>query len=506
MKNIFYSIITLSLILLLGACNKWLDVQPSNEFSEDNQFSTEQGFVDALTGVYQKLTSTSIYGTNLSFGFVDVLAQQYQNKSAQTTDYYGEAAYYNYESEELSGQLNVKQTIANIWSNQYNAIANLNYILKNIEERGSVLTSENAFNIVKGEALALRAFLHFDLLRLYAPAYLDGVNAGRIAIPYVTTYSVTPTQSLTVEEVVKLILADLSEAESLLSVSPGLDRIADNQGDTSLKGTWALFMTYRQNHLNYWAVKSLLARVYLYVGDKDNALYYAEEVINNASVSFVTTTAINTDATSESSDITFTNEHLFSLYVTGMDALANNYFKSGTTTTAESSDLYTTLTILSSLYEQNASGYGQDIRSLTAAQNRWSQLTESIVYTKKYYADNSANVKQRLIPLIRLPEVYYIAAEASPTVSEGLSYLNAVRTSRLIPMLTETDVRTTEELNAAIAIEYRKEFYAEGQLWYYFKRKNILSIPNSPSSNVMTESMYVLPLPDDELEFNPGAE
>lgn len=503
-KNIY--ILLLLLALSFQACNKWLDVQPSNQLGEEDQFSTEQGFVDALVGVYQKMAETNSYGTNLSFGFLDVLAQQYLNKAAQTSDYYGQAAYYNFESEGTSSQLNVRGTIGDIWASQYNTIAHANYLLKNIGEYGvAVLRSENSYNIIKGESLALRAFLHFDLLRLYAPAFLEGANANRTAIPYVTTYSVSLTESKTLGEVLDLIEADLLEAESLLSVYPSIDQIADNQGSTSLDTYWNLFLTYRQNHLNYWAVKGLLARLYLYKNDKVNALKYANEIIQSDLFSFVNTTSINTDANSVNSDITFTSEHLFSLYVSSLDDLAENYFKSAATTTAESSDLYTTLAILNSLYENGEPSYGSDIRSMTAAQSRWDQLTTGIVYSKKYYSDASANVKQRLIPLIRLPEIYYIAAEASSTIDEGLTYLNAVRVARLIPGLTSAQVSTTEQLQAAIALEYRKEFYAEGQLWYYFKRKNTPNIPNSPSTNPMSEATYVFPLPDEELEYNPTA-
>ena len=69
-----------------------------------------------------------------------------------------------------------------MWNSNYNAIANCNYLLKNIAEKGSVM-NEDLRQLVEGEALALRAFLHFDLLRGYAPSFKMVKNEP--AIPYV---------------------------------------------------------------------------------------------------------------------------------------------------------------------------------------------------------------------------------------------------------------------------------------------------------------------------------
>mgnify|MGYP002228113051 FL=1 len=62
-----------------------------------------------------------------------------------------------------------------LWSSNYYAIANCNYLLQNISKHGGVL-SEKVRPLVEGEALALRAFLHFDLLRGFAPSYKMGAN------------------------------------------------------------------------------------------------------------------------------------------------------------------------------------------------------------------------------------------------------------------------------------------------------------------------------------------
>lgn len=481
-------------VLALSSCKKWLAVSPATQIKEDKQFSSQQGFVDALFGVYQKAATTSGYGYNTTFGFVDVLAQLYENKSSQTTTWYGQTARYAFASE-TGTQQNVRSTISNIWSTSYASIAQANYILKNVDLRADVL-SPAAHKIIKGEALALRGFLHFDLVRLFAPAYLDGANAAADAIPYVEAFTVKPQAKLTLAAVLDKCEADLKAAEMLLADYQTIDQIALNQGSTSAD----LFLIFRQNHLNYWAVKGMLARLYMYKGDKTNALKYAQDVINSGKFSFASPTALNVDATSTASDMTFSSEHLFSYYVSALKATADLYFKNSTAAGGDANDLFSTKAKLTALYETSVVGYGTDIRNPDASKSLWNQVTTGVVYTKKYYSDNVTNVKQFLIPVLRLPEMYYIAAEASATVNDGLTYLNAVRTARLLPALTTASVTSDVVLNSEIQKEYRKEFYGEGQIWYYFKRKNVTTIPDGVG-NPMTAAKYTVPFPLAELEF-----
>lgn len=480
--------------LTASSCKKWLAVSPSTQIKEDEQFANQQGFTDALFGIYQKAATTSGYGTNLTFGFVDVLAQQFENKSVQTTTWYGQTARYNYTSEVIAQQ-NVRGTASAIWSNQYATIAQANYILKNVDSRKSVLTP-TAYNVIKGESLAARGFLHFDLLRLFAPAWLNGANAAKPAIPYVEAFSVKPSATITLEQALAKCEADLKAAEELLSFNQDIDQIASNQGSTS----GDLFLMYRQNHLNYWAVKGILARLYLYKSDKANALLYAKQVIDSKKFSFVAPTTLSVDAATTASDMTFSSEHLFSLNVTSLKLIADNLFKNAVAGVADNIDLMSTKAKLSLIYETTLPGYGTDIRQPDASKSLWNQASTAIVFTKKYYSDNVSNVKQFLIPVLRLPEIYYIAAEASPTITEGLAYLNAVRTARLLPELTTATITTDDLFTAEIQKEYRKEFYAEGQLWYYYKRNNVLTIPDG-LSNPMTEVKYLVPFPLSEIEF-----
>ena len=82
----------------------------------------------------------------------------------------------------------IKNAIESIWAKGYNTIANCNNIINHVDDlktedfRGGEVERQ----MIKGEALAARALMHFDLLRLFAPALVS--NPTSIYIPYVTEF------------------------------------------------------------------------------------------------------------------------------------------------------------------------------------------------------------------------------------------------------------------------------------------------------------------------------
>jgi hypothetical protein len=245
--------------------------------------------------------------------------------------------------------------------------------------------------------------------------------------------------------------------------------------------------------MNYWAVKGLQARISLYKGDKTAALTAALEVINEggSQFPFVTPAAA---ATVSNRDRAYATELLFSIYAYKLADYAKDYFK--TETANGIPNLYTSTTDLNNLYE-TANGGSSDLRYLY-----WFNSYGSGFSTTKYWQDDYSDQEsvaqlKGLIPVIRLSEMYYIAAECAATPTEGVAYLNAVRSKRGISVLSTTI--SASALEAEILKEYKKETYAEGQLFYYFKRKNTTRVDGS--SITMNDATWILPMPDDEVEF-----
>ncbi|TDQ11154.1 RagB/SusD family nutrient uptake outer membrane protein [Pedobacter metabolipauper] len=472
------------LLLLFSSCNKWLDVTPKTQVKEEAQFSGKQGFIDALFGIYQNSARQTGYGRNLTYGLLDILAQRYENKSIAST-LYAKLSTYQYTDSE------VQAVVDAVFTNSYGSIAQTNYVLKNVDNG---ILDETSRRIVKGESLGMRAFLHFDLIRLFSDIYASGANASTPSIAYLREFTVTSNARVSLGAALDLCEADLKAAEELLSVNQNIDLIPDNQGSTNAD----LFLQYRQNHLNYWAVKATLARLYQFKGDKVNALKYATEVINSQKFKFVNQSTLIVDPVQVTSDLTFSTEHIFSIYVSDIKLAADDVFKN-TVAAGESTDLWSTRTSLNAVYQPTLANHASDIRSTTASKSLWNVVSENIIYTKKYWNENAANVKQRLIPVIKLAEMYYIAAESSATLEDGTRYLNVVRTNRLIPEIPVP--ASSAALDTEILLEYRKEFYAEGQLWFYYKLKNLATIPNGTATVTMSKAKYIFPLPNTELEF-----
>lgn len=461
-------LLTALIAITTTGCKKWLDVSPKTEIRESILFSDEQGFKDAMIGIYTYLGGTSTYGTNLTMGVVDGMAYRY-NVSANTHIYYYPSRY-DYTNTATRNFNNA------IWGGLYTGVANVNNVLMQIDAKQSLFSANN-YNIIKGEALALRALLHFDLLRLYGiPPLIDG---NRKSIPYVTRFGMSVYPLLTVNAVMDSCLKDLSEAEQLLSA------------DKTVRLDYSIdpYLSYTRNHMNYWAVKGLQARIYLYRGDNTNALLAAKAVIDNQAANFpfvVTSLA----AATINRDRTYYSEHLFALNVYKLKDITEPLTKNaspGSTPT-----LVQTTSAINTLYE-SASGGSSDIRYLYL----FTAYGTSSSCTKYWQDDITIEYLKGNLPVIRLSEMYYIAAEAAATPAEGVDYLNVIRSKRGLAALPAAISQVN--LQAEILKEYKKEFYAEGQLFYYFKRRNASRVDGSTIN--MTETHYTFPLPENEIEF-----
>lgn len=461
--------VMLALILCgSAACNKWLDVQPKTQVGEDDLLISEQGFKDALIGIYTGVGDERLYGREFSMALMDVLAANYDVASSSHTYY--QAGQYNYQDTA------VKRRLAGFWSQAYRNIANVNNLLEKIDAKRDVFNT-GMYELVKGEALGLRAFLHFDMLRTFGPVPATGLDQP--SIPYVTKFAMQPQPKQTARQVINHCLEDLDAARKLLTIHRDI-----------YLGNADIFLAHTRNHMNYWAVTGLMARISLYQGDKDNAYKYAKEVIDGGKFPWIR----SIDISSIYPNRIFSYEHIFSVYVANIQDLNLIHFKALSNTNA-------VLTNKSAFINNRfgiSSGGSTDYRYLYLWKTDGSSSTK---YPAKYWVEDlleSNGVSIRRVPVLRLSEMYYIASESAPTTLEGVQLLNAVRTNRGLQLLAEN--LTDEQLDAEIMKEYKKEFFQEGQLFFYYKRTNaaVLEGTGKPGN----DAMYVLPLPDDEIEFN----
>lgn len=100
------------------------------------------------------------------------------------------------------------------------------------------------------------------------------------------------------------------------------------------------------------------------------------------------------------------------------------------------------------------------------------------------------------VVLIRLSEMYYILAECAETPEEASNFLNSVREVRGIDPVS----CTSQTVQSEIEKEYRKEFYGEGQVFFYYKRLGRPTFVNCPLQNLI-ESNYMFSWPENEILF-----
>ena len=273
------------LAFLLAGCSNWLDVQPYDQISEDELVKSEEGFQKALNGIYIGLNDEALYGKSLTVEMIEIMGGAYEiGNESLVWGNYTDLKDYNYNTEYW------RSCMSSTWDKAYALILNCNKLLENMKSREELFTGNN-YNIIQGEALALRAMLHFDMLRLFGPVYSR--NPEATSIPYYTSEVLSPEPLLPASEVMTKIIQDLQEARILLNEDPVKTEGGLSSGNA---GESSNFLCYRALRLNYYAVTGLLARVCLYAGQRENAFNYSTEVIkasNNGIFPFVDRSLVN---------------------------------------------------------------------------------------------------------------------------------------------------------------------------------------------------------------------
>jgi hypothetical protein len=323
--------------------------------------------------------------------------------------------------------------------------------------------------MIRGEALALRAFLHFDLLRGWGPMdYAGNTNVRDIkCMPYRSVADHSKQPLLPAKDIVALIINDLKTARECMSHEKELD-LGEDLGKRNMR-------------LNYHAINAMLARVYSYAGEKDSAAMYANMVIDECGLSL---------QSGNDNDPILSKEVIFGLNMYELEDNLSEYFAVGDKMKTK---YYLNIPTLNQIFESVGSE-SEDMRAKGTAfyRNNEQQCAISLKYIEN---------KTGIIPLIRLPEMYYIACEASANGEEAAMYVNSVRNKRGISKAKDVSCDTEELCMAALNKEYRKEFYGEGQYFWFLKTHGVTgTLAHSPEVTLVEEN-FIFPLPDAEVEY-----
>lgn len=464
--------------LCFSSCDKWLNVKPYDKIAEEDLLSSEDGFIQLLNGIYIELNSDMLYGGALSVEMIEIMGGAYTIGSDNSVwGNFKDLSEYEYETEYWRARM------SETWDKAYSLILNCNLLLGNIDAKKALFTGDN-YSIIKGEAFALRAMLHFDMLRIFGPVYSR--NPDGDGIPYYTAYTTTPESILPASEVAKKVLKDLKEARILLSGDPVKTEGVRMDGPADGSST---FLYYRNLRLNYYAVTALLARASLYFGDKDAAKSYASEVIaaTNAKIfSFVDKSLVT--GSPDDPDRIFSSEIIFALSHTQRNKIFKNYFDPSRIPNfvfRMDNELFS-----DRIYGGSQTGGSQDDYRCRV---NWIATGSNRYFHKYSDMTDTGNIRNTMIPMLRLGEMYLIAAESQTTLNDGLSLVNTLRSNRGVGSLTSLTQNTLQ-------YEYIRELYGEGQIFFMYKRmfSPIITSVNDNKNPEPSERIFCVPLPDSE--------
>jgi hypothetical protein len=469
---------------------------------EEDLFSDPEGYRTALNGIYRLLAQKELYGQQLTWGVASVLGNNYDASllpggSTSGTVSYRELAAGDYESAYSTALVDP------IWGQGYKVIANCNNMIAYAEEKDPsfFIEGETEKNMILGEALGIRAMVHFDILRLFAPS--AKADDGRNYIPYVTTYPEKQPEHLTMKVAVDRVIADLERAKDLLAdcdtvfnasrFTAYLYRLQDNY--TYMTTSPKPFFSMRGTRLNYFAAAAILARAYQWrggTGDAERAYNVASDVYRFYATKgwFSFTPSGNLNVAEDNIFRKMPHDILFALY-------NNNLYTIVTNATIDANTQSFFIKNDDALFGGTfADDYRVNLINTNKTSRRWTIPTGNQSNTTM---SDIIKYQGPLAPVSRLSEVIYIMCEylAEVDLPRAIELLGRVRVAR--GSKTSVGNPSREDFLKELYLEMTREFLAEGQTFYLYKRLD-KPMYNGPGVIDMI-GRYTLPAPHSETSY-----
>lgn len=512
MKKKYISFLMSAFLLLTVSCDDWLDVQQDTEKKETEMFDSYKGFQGALAGCYIDLAKQNLYGEKLIYSNIESMANLWTFGSSSNNLSQNILPNFYFTTHEYRHSV-AEAEIKKIYSALFNTILEVNMIIKNCAEKGYVIPNSKSRAVVEGEAYAIRALCQLDVLRLFGQVPENPTIL--VSLPYseTTTKDEIPAY-YSYEQYIAKLEADLSKAESLLKDNDPVFEYTYDEFNNAGTANYADvvveddFMNYRQHRLNYWAVKALQARMYMYIGQKEKAHDLALEVINAKTKNGKSVVSLSGQSDMANKYYSSPTESLFLISRAGLVKETKSILLGNEDLAVRTEDnLILSEDSHTSLF--NGANIGSDTRYLNMwASVRTSQANFYKAIRKYYYDPDKLDsgtktrvlaTKLELLPIIRLSEMYLIAVEGASTIAEANALYSTYMESKNV--LISNLFTSTEDVKNEIQKEYRREFFAEGVVFYLYKRHNVTKMWSRENVTV-TESDYILPLPN--TEYNPN--
>ncbi|RRJ88052.1 RagB/SusD family nutrient uptake outer membrane protein [Flavobacterium macacae] len=442
----------LSALLFYGSgCDSFVEVEvPDSQLSTPLVFEDRSTATAALTEVYAKMRengmlSGSSSGLSYSLGLY-----------ADELDFYastGEDGFLYHSN----GLLPASTTVKNTWNSAYSQIYGANAVIYGVEQSQSLLSADR--NQLKGEALFIRALLHFYLTNLYG------------SVPYIATTDYISNRTApkkSTSQIYEIAQQDLLEALALLPTE---------------------YIVSDRTRANRFAARALLARICLYQEHWSEAADHASAVLNESST-YGFDPGLSETFLIESKGTIFQFSAGFSPRNT-LEAVTFHFATNPPNDNAMA-------VLLANAFEpedQRRMLWIQEITDGTAVHYK----------ANKYRAGEGEMAQTEFSKVLRVAELYLIRSEARARQGElsgAIEDLNAIRHQS---GLGDTEAVTQEQLIEAVLRERRVELFTEyGHRFFDLKRTGKLDETLSPIKPGWNSSRAFFPLPESELLLNPN--
>lgn len=439
-------------IILLGcfglfSCKKVIDLYPQSNLNTGTYYSNLDEVKAALNGCYNGMQRslsnewqfTELRSDNAKMGAPGSTASA--NRDLSDLDMFIPSP--------------SQQQIYNYWLATYNNIRNINIVLQKLgvvyDEAAGTITL-NAITIpiteadrkqLAGEAMFIRAYHYFNLVRLFGGVFL-------VHEP-ITPAAALQMNRASVADIYKLIQTDLVNGAAYMNALKFNQILAANQGRATS-----------------WAAKGLLAKVYLTLGRKTDAIPLLQDVITNSGYSLQ---AVYANVFSISNEMN--SEILFAVrYKAGGIGLGSHF-----------GNTFAPIGSGSAVINGDGDGLNYptaELDTLTNGDLRKPTLigvygsgTAAKWYVKKFLSPVTVvDDGESDWPVLRYADILLMLAEAQGYSQASIDLINTVRVRAGLPNYTLTSLSSVALFEQALSTERRIEFAFENQRWFDLVRFN----------------------------------
>lgn len=451
---------------IFTGCEKLVDIdEPVSYTTDERAYATDASAISVINGIYASMSAARLTAGSSITAFMPF----YAGLAADEFTLFSGVNNQSYTAYYTNALLN--NTSPNPWAVCYPFIYRTNVAIEGLQR--SATLNDNVRKELIGEARFLRALHYFYLVNLYGP------------VPLSLSGDYTQTRLLSrssVDVVYEQIIADLTEAEALLS--------------SDYVGSDAISTTTERTVPNKWAAKALLARAYLYNKNYTAAISTATEVINHSSLF----TLLPLDEVF----LANSQEAIWQLQPVnlGWNTEEGRLFIITSTGPTSNKPVYLSSDLLASFEN------GDERKT------NWTNTINAggidYIYSAKYRSGTLNAPVTEYQMVFRLAEQYLIRAEASAQNNDleaATADLNVIRSRSGLPDYAGPGDKSS--LLEAILHERRTEFFTEmGHRWLDLKRMGkvdeVMSIATQQKGGTWSTNDQFFPISASELDRAPN--